>query len=136
MEKFEKEKNYLPKSMKSKIKFTIGTGTLIFDFFKKNVVDYLNQNINNLEVTLVPIKNNFYGDIVNVAGLLTGRDIINQLIGKNIGSCLWLSHRILNDAQTMTLDNMSLKDISTALNIPVYVSQDSILDIFKSEYYV
>ena len=105
--------------MNKKTKFTIATGTLIFDYFEKNVVDYLNKNIKNLEVVLIAIKNNFYGEVVNVSGLLTGRDIINQLIGKNLGSSLWLSHRILNDDKTMTLDNMTLKDISHSLNIPV-----------------
>ena len=136
MDNFEKEKKFFPKSMKKKTKLTIATGTLIFDYFKKNVVDYLNQSIKNLEVILIPIKNNFYGEVVNVAGLLTGRDIVNQLIGKDLGSSLWLSHRVLNDDKTMTLDNMTLNDISHSLNIPVRISEDSILEIFRNELYV
>ena len=136
MANFESEKQYFPKAIKNKTKITIATGTLIFKFFKENIVDYLNENIKNLEVALVPIKNNFYGEVVNVAGLLTGRDIINQLIGKDIGSSLWLSHRILNDEQTMTLDNMTLDEISHSLEVPVNVAEDSILEIFKSESYV
>jgi len=136
MNNFEKEKKLLPTAMDEKTKFTIATGTLIFDYFKKNVVDYLNKNIKNLEVILVPIKNNFYGEVVNVSGLLTGRDIINQLIGKDLGSSLWLSHRILNDDKTMTLDNMTLEDISHSLKLPVNISEDSILEIFKRRGYV
>ena len=135
MEKFQIEKKSFPLSMKAKTKITIATGTLIYDFFKSNIVDYLNENVENLEVSLIPIKNNFYGEVVNVSGLLTGRDIVNQLIGKEIGSSLWLSHRVLNDEQTMTLDNMTLEDISKALQIPVYISEDSILEIFNCELY-
>ena len=135
MEKFQIEKKSFPLSMKAKTKITIATGTLIYDFFKSNIVDYLNENVENLEVNLIPIKNNFYGEVVNVSGLLTGRDIVNQLIGKEIGSSLWLSHRVLNDEQTMTLDNMTLQDISKALQIPVYISEDSILEIFNCELY-
>ena len=136
MDNFEIEKKHFPKVMKKRTKFTIATGMLIFQFFKKNVIDYLNNNIKNLEVVLLPIQNNFYGDAVNVAGLLTGRDIINQSIGKDIGSSLWLSHRVLNDDQTMTLDNMTLENISKSLNVPVNISQDSILEIFNSKIHV
>ena len=63
---------------------------------------------------------------------LTGRDIINQLIGKDLGSSVWLSHRVLNDDRTMTLDNMTLDDISNRLNVTVNISDDSILQILES----
>ena len=132
MDNFEKEKIIFPKKFSTPTKLTIVTGMLIYEYFKKNVVDYLNQNIDNLEVQIIGITNNFYGDVVNVAGLLTGRDIINQLIGKDLGSSVWLSHRVLNDDRTMTLDNMTLDDISNRLNVTVNISDDSILDILES----
>ena len=132
MDNFEKEKVIFPKKFIKPTKLTIVTGMLIYEYFKKNVVDYLNQNIENLEVQIIGITNNFYGDIVNVAGLLTGRDIINQLIGKDLGSSVWLSHRVLNDDRTMTLDNMTLDDISNRLNVTVNISDDSILKILES----
>ena len=132
MDNFEKEKIIFPKKIFKPTKLTIVTGMLIYEYFKKNVVDYLNQNIDNLEVQIIGITNNFYGDVVNVAGLLTGRDIINQLIGKDLGSSVWLSHRVLNDDRTMTLDNMTLDDISNRLNVTVNISDDSILEILES----
>ena len=132
MDNFEKEKIIFPKKFNKPTKLTIVTGILIYEYFKKNVVDYLNQNIQNLEVQIIGITNNFYGDVVNVAGLLTGRDIINQLIGKDLGSSVWLSHRVLNDDRTMTLDNMTLDDISNRLNVSVNISDDSILHILES----
>ena len=132
MDNFEKEKIIFPKKIIKPTKLTIVTGMLIYEYFRKNVVDYLNQNIDNLEVQIIGITNNFYGDVVNVAGLLTGRDIINQLIGKDLGSSVWLSHRVLNDDRTMTLDNMTLDDISNRLNVTVNISDDSILQILES----
>ena len=132
MDNFEKEKIIFPKKIIKPTKLTIVTGMLIYEYFRKNVVDYLNQNIDNLEVQIIGITNNFYGDVVNVAGLLTGRDIINQLIGKDLGSSVWLSHRVLNDDRTMTLDNMTLDDISKRLNVTVNISDDSILQILES----
>ena len=130
MEKFEIEKPLLPRVLKKPTTFTIGTGTLISDYFQNNIISYLNNEIKNLTVKIVPIKNKFYGEMVTVSGLLTGRDIISQLQDKDIGSAVWFSHRILNDDQTLTLDDMTLENISSALNVPVYVTNDSILDIF------
>ena len=49
-----------------------------------------------------------------------------------MGSSVWLSHRVLNDDRTMTLDNMTLDDISNRLNVSVNISDDSILDILES----
>ena len=38
---------------------------------------------------------------------------------------------ILNDDQTLTLDDMTLEDISSALNTNFRVSKDSIYEIIK-----
>ena len=79
----------------------------------------------NLHVNLIAIKNKFYGESVTVSGLLTGRDIINQLKDEEIGNEIWISHRILNDEGICTLDDMTLQDISSALQHPIRVGEDS-----------
>ena len=75
--------------------------------------------------------NDFYGEMVTVSGLLTGQDIIKQLKNKKLGDAVWCSHRILNDEGKLTLDDMTLSDISEELRVPVNVSTDSILEIFE-----
>ena len=55
MDNFEKEKIIFPKKFNKPTKLTIVTGILIYEYFKKNVVDYLNQNIQNLEVQIIGI---------------------------------------------------------------------------------
>ena len=82
-----------------------------------------------MHVTLIPIKNEFYGESITVAGLLTGKDIIKQLKGQSIGDEIWVSHRILNDEGVCTLDDMTLKDIMTELKCPVKVGEDSFLEL-------
>ena len=95
-----------------------------------HVISELNK-INNLEVKLFKINNNFYGNSVSVAGLLTAKDIISQVRDKDIGEALWCSHRILNDEGILTLDDWTLKEMSHELDLPVRVSNDSILEIFN-----
>ena len=113
---------------------TIATGTLIHDLFQNKVVPVLNQ-IYNMNVALVPIKNDFYGNSVTVTGLLTGQDIISQLRSKTLGDAVWMSHRILNDDGIKTLDDMTVEDMSLALGCPIFISNDSILDLIKGSYH-
>ena len=49
----------------------------------------------------------------------------------NIGESVWASYRVLNDEGTLTLDDMTINDISSDLGVPFNVSQDSILEIFE-----
>ena len=84
-----------------------------------------------MNASLIPIKNNFYGNSVTVTGLLTGKDIIAQLRPQSLGDAVWMSHRILNDDGSKTLDDMTLEDMSHALDCPVYVGEDSFLSLVE-----
>ena len=66
-----------------------------------------------------------------MAGLLTGKDVIEQLKNKDLGSSVWTTYRILNDEQTLTLDDMTLDDISTQLGVDFKISNDSLYQIIK-----
>ena len=99
LNKFEIENGKF-KILDNKRTFTIATGKLAYTIFKKEVIPYLNE-INNLTVNLIEIKNDFYGHMVTVAGLITGQDIIAQLKDKDLGEAVWCSNRILNDEGTL-----------------------------------
>ena len=76
--------------------------------------------------------NTFFGEEdVTVSGLLTGQDIIAQLQGKELGDLVLLSNRVLNEDNTVTLDDMNLKQISNALTVPVKVVGDTPADFFS-----
>ncbi len=134
LKNFKSESKSFPTFFTNHISFTIATGHLAYSIFKEHIMPIL-ETIDNLTVNLVEIKNEFYGDMVTVAGLITGQDIINQLKGKKLGDAVWCSHRILNDEGKLTLDDMTLDDISLKLGVPVNVSNDSILEIFDREIY-
>ena len=102
------------------------------DIFKKHVMPVL-SNIKNLKVNLYAVENDFYGEMVTVSGLLTGRDIINNIKGKSLGEAVWASYRVLNDEGTLTLDDMTINSLSSELGVPFNVSQDSILEIFERD---
>ena len=113
-------------------KVTICTGTLVANFFQEKFIP-LFHSFSNLDIQLKPIKNTFFGENdVTVSGLLTGQDIITQLRGQELGDIVLLSNRILNEDNTLTLDDMNLEQISNSLNVPVRVVDDTPSDFFSA----
>ena len=110
---------------------TVCTGTLVENWFRSHWLPTL-DSIDNLNINYIPIQNDFYGkDEVTVSGLLVGKDIINQLSGKDLGDKVIFSDRILSETGTVTLDDMSLKQISSAIGTPVVVTDDKPVSFFK-----
>ncbi|WP_305041786.1 DUF512 domain-containing protein [Geoalkalibacter sp.] len=65
------------------------------------------------------VKNAFFGGQVSVTGLLTGRDILDQLRGKPLGEALFLPDVLVRDGEDLLLDDLSLIDLERALGVPV-----------------
>ena len=130
LSQFEIESTNFPLGLREEKNITIITGMLIYDIFQGQVIPVLNQ-IKNLNASVIPIKNNFYGDSVTVTGLLTGKDIITHLRSESLGDAVWMSLRILNEDASKTLDDLNLEDISRSLNSPVQVGEDSFLALIE-----
>ena len=129
IDRFKEESLNFPKQINKPTKISIVTSTLVYDIFT-NLVKPVLEKIKNFEVNFYKIENNFFGDSVTVAGLLTGKDIISQLKGYDLGNSVWTTYRILNEDQTLTLDDMTLDQISKKLDTKFRVSKnDSIKEI-------
>ena len=132
MDSWNKEINNYDSYKDLSKRVTICTGTLVAKYFQDNFIP-LFESFTNLDIQLKPIVNTFFGeDDVTVSGLLTGHDIISQLQGEELGDLVLFSNRILNEDNTVTLDDMNLEKISNSLNIPVKVVDDSPADFFSA----
>ena len=122
MDDFEKNKKHLrTKTLDTPKKLTLATTFSAADVIKK-VAEELN-GINNLECEVVVLRNNFFGENVIVAGLITGQDLINQLKGKDIET-LVLPSIMLRPFTNDFLDNTTLLEVENALGCKVKVVQD------------
>ncbi|MGQ9784915.1 MAG: DUF512 domain-containing protein [Anaerolineae bacterium] len=75
-------------------------------------------------ISVFPIVNNWYGGNVAVSGLLTGRDVIEQLRGGGMrGQILLLPRVMLDFTGQITLDDLTPEEIGRALGSPVVVAQ-------------
>jgi putative radical SAM enzyme (TIGR03279 family) len=73
----------------------------------------------NLQGCVYGIENRFFGNMVDVAGLITGQDLIAQLQGKRLGSRLLISSNMLRHGGDMFLDDITLEEASKALGVPI-----------------
>ncbi len=72
-----------------------------------------------LSVSVFDIENEFFGPEITVAGLLTGKDILAQLSGKNLGECLFIPRSSLRSEGDLFLCGMSRDELEEALGVPV-----------------
>lgn len=107
--------------------FTIVTGTLAYNELLEasNKIKKKNPNI---KLDVYGIVNNYFGDSITIAGLLTGTDIIVQMKGIINSKYLIMSNNMFRKGYELTdsteqimLDNMKIKDIESALNVKVIV---------------
>ena len=71
------------------------------------------------------IRNDFFGHQINVAGLVTGGDLIAQLKGKDLGEKLLIPSNMLRHGETVFLDDITVADVECELNVKVIdVPQD------------
>ncbi len=73
----------------------------------------------HLAVRVYPIRNDFFGESITVAGLLTGRDIAAQLSGKELGEELLFSENALRAGEAVFLDDMTTDALSESLGVSV-----------------
>lgn len=107
---------------------SIATGTAAAPFLRKLCGD---------GIKVFPITNNFYGETVDVSGLVCGSDLIEQLKSKNLGRVLLIPKTMLRHEQDMFLDNVTLSSAQEALNIkiiPVPADGGELLDNLRKEW--
>lgn len=114
-EYLKKYKNKTPKFEE----VTIVTGAAAYDLIlklSKKIMSHIDIKIN-----VEKIINRFFGEKITVAGLVTGKDIIEQLENKNCKNII-LPACMLND-DNVFLDDLKVSDIEKGLNSKIYVCE-------------
>jgi len=112
---FRTEWAALRKPIKKVKPFTLVTGMAAEGFFRELLAD-----VQCSDMTIVPIRNDFFGESVTVAGLVTGGDIIAQLRGGNHHRLLIPSVMLRHEGD-MFLDNSTPQQVAKALGCAVQV---------------
>ena len=75
--------------------------------------------VEGLDVSVMPVVNEWFGHGIGVAGLLTGQDIQTQLSGRILGDEVLVPQVALSETAGVFLDDLTLGDVSASLGVPV-----------------
>ena len=99
---------------------SIATGKLAAPFISKFMKE-LTVKYPNTEVFVYDITNEFFGEKITVAGLITGQDLKKQLKGAELGEKLLLPCHMLRSGEEVFLDDVTVSELSEYLQIPIEI---------------
>lgn len=110
---------------------SMATGKLAYPY----IGDALNQIMDKfpkVKVHLYEITNEFFGENITVAGLLTGQDLIKQLKGQELGEVLLLPSVMFKSGEEVFLDDITLSELEKALQVKVNIVKSSGQDFLSA----
>lgn len=111
--------------------FVVVTGTSFFPFLEKEVGRL--QARTGCNIRVLAVKNRFFGESVTVTGLLTGRDVINDLRRYSAeDETVLIPDVVFRDSGDMMLDNITREDLGQALRREVRVIEPTMSALMKS----
>lgn len=102
---------------------SIATGVAAFDTISQ-MAQALMKRVDGLSINVYKIINNFFGESITVAGLLTGKDISEQLQDKPLGDLLLFPENALRAGGDIFLDDMSPEQLSQILNVDAFAAHN------------
>jgi len=102
-------------------RLTLVCGELIAPVLKRIVKEF--SALMGLSTEVIPVVNDFFGPTVAVSGLLTARDVVGALRGRDLGDAVVLPRAMFDTAGERTLDEWSLDQFSELLGVSVWYAR-------------
>ena len=110
---------------------SIATGRLPYPYLEK-LVREIEKVYPGRNVHVYPIRNDFFGESITVAGLITGQDLIAQLKDKTLGDRLLLPAVMFKSGEEVFLDDITKTQAEDALQIPINIVKSSGYDLVSA----
>ena len=110
---------------------SLATGRLMAPFIKR-MADDVESILPNYTFHVYAIRNDFFGERITVSGLLTGQDIVAQLKDQPLGERLLLPCNLLRSGEEVLLDDMTLTQLKTALQVEIDIVKSSGQDLLDT----
>ena len=110
---------------------SMATGFLPYPYLKR-LLDRMAEVYPGRKIHLYPIRNDFFGEMITVAGLITGQDLVAQLKGKPLGSRLLLPSVMFKSGEEVFLDDMTRTQAEAALQIPINIVKSGGYDLLSA----
>ena len=110
---------------------SLATGKLAYPYLK-DMIGTLQTKYPHVTVHLYEIRNDFFGELITVAGLITGQDLKAQLSGKLLGSRLLLPCCMLRNGEEVFLDDVTLEELKETLQVQIDIVKSSGQDFIEA----
>ncbi|MFR7952745.1 MAG: DUF512 domain-containing protein [Ruminococcus sp.] len=100
--------------------------------FIKKYMEMIHEKFPNVEVDVISIRNEFFGETITVSGLITGQDLIRQLSGRDLGEKLLLPCNMLKNEEDVFLDDISVEELSRKLNVEIVIVDEGGSDLVSA----
>jgi putative radical SAM enzyme (TIGR03279 family) len=97
---------------------SLATGEAAAPFLREQIAQ-IKKRFPGLDCTVYEIRNDYFGEHITVAGLVTATDLIRQLKGKDLGEELLIPGVMLRHEQDRFLDDQTIEDVQRALGVSV-----------------
>ena len=114
---------FKPSTPKTKSIFIV-TGTLSASFMRR-LAFLFGEYLINVRITVIPIINHFYGESITVSGLLTGRDVMDQLNGRCECDVLYLPENAFMFGTEEMLDGITRTQLEDRLETHVRIGSQN-----------
>ena len=110
---------------------SIATGKLAAPYIEEHAKKVM-EKFPGRSVHVYTITNEFFGEQITVAGLITGQDLIRQLKGQKLGSRLLLPECMFRSGEEVFLDDVTKTDVQNALQVQVDIVKSSGQDFVQA----
>jgi putative radical SAM enzyme (TIGR03279 family) len=102
---------------------SIATGHAAYGFICE-CAEKIKEKFPNIKINVYEIRNDFFGESVTVAGLVTGRDLVAQLSGKELYGELMLPVNMLRHGGDLFLCGMSKEEAEDKLSVSITLCEN------------
>ncbi len=127
VDRFESAFPQMNKTLKKPVRVNWVTGTLAAPWLNKFILTRL-KTIQNLEIKLIPVVNEFFGETITISGLLTGQDIAAALQKQPKADLVLLPPRVLNK-DGLFLDDETVPGLQEKVEMNCHVVREDISNI-------
>lgn len=103
---------------------SMATARLAYPFIR-DMAARMMEMVPGLMIHVYEIRNDFFGEMITVSGLLTGQDLIAQLTGRELGEALYLPQNVLRSGEEVFLDDVTVTEMERALQVKVDIIKSS-----------
>ncbi|MBP3468357.1 MAG: DUF512 domain-containing protein [Lachnospiraceae bacterium] len=106
------------------MKISMATGLLAYRTIL-SLTEEFRKAFPMIEINVYPIRNDFFGEMITVSGLITAQVLIAQLKDKPLGDRLLIPENMLRSGEEVFLDDLTVTDVQNALQVPIDIVKSS-----------